>query len=309
VALCLLWCSVPVWGCGTAAPVLEAVGEGASDAWWVRSARGDADLVNRGRVSNLLVVRDGVRVWLVGSGPSRAFARALSCVVQRDLGRPVSDVISPWPRPELVLGAAALSGARHWAHADVARALRTQCARCIARLRQRLGAAAQDLGAAAGIVRAPTHLLRGDQGALGPFDWWRIERAPGVPLTLWRVRAAGVVTAHGLVWADDVPDLRDSTIASMQAATQRAQAITAGARWVLGEQGSPAAQQEVSQHLAYWAALEAAVQSHQAQALEETLVPRTLRNVDAWRLQGNAHALNWQRAWRQAEDAALRPAR
>lgn len=309
MALCLLWCSVAAWGCGTAAPALESVGEGASGVLWVRAARGDANAVNRGRVSNLLVVRDGTRIWLVGSGSSRVFARALACVVRRDLGHPISDVISPWPRPELVLGAAAIPGARHWAHTDVARALRTQCTRCIARLRQRLGAGARDLGADAGIVRAPTHLLRGEQGALGPFDWWRVERASGVPLTLWRVRTAGIVTAHGVLWAGDVPDLRDSTIASMQAATLRLQAIAADARWVVGEQGAPTVPQEVEQHLAYWAALEAAVRHHQAQALEETLVPRELPGVDALRLRSAAHALNWQRAWRQAEDAALRPAR
>lgn len=309
VALCLLWCSVATWACGVSAPTLEPVSEGVANVWWVRGARGDADAANRGRVSNLLVVRDGARVWLVGSGPSRAFARALGCVVQRDLGRAVSDVISPWPRPELVLGAAALPGARHWAHADVALALRTQCARCIARLRQRLGASARDLGADAGLVRTPTRLLRGQAGALGPFDWWRVERARGVPLTLWRVRAAGVVTAHGVLWAGDAPDLRDSTIASMQAATQHLQAIAADARWLLGEQGAPAGVLEIDAHLAYWSALDAAVQRHQAQALEETRVPRELPGVDAARLQGTAHALNWQRAWRQAEDAALRPAR
>ena len=156
---------------------------------------------------------------------------------------------------------------------------------------------------------APTRLLHGQAGALGPFDWWRVERARGVPLTLWRVRAAGVVTAHGVLWAGDAPDLRDSTIASMRAATQHLQAIAADARWLLGEQGAPAGVLEIDAHLAYWSALDAAVQRHQAQALEETRVPRELPGVDAARLQGTAHALNWQRAWRQAEDAALRPAR
>jgi hypothetical protein len=306
VALCLWGWSVTASACGASAPMLEPIDDGAPHVWWVRAERGDADAANRGRVSNLLVVRDGARIWLVGSGPSRAFARALDCVVRRDLGRAVSDVVSPWPRPELVLGAAALPQARHWAHADVARALRTQCARCVARLRQRLGAAASDLGRDAGVVRAPSRLLHGVQGPLGPFEWWRLERAQGVPLTLWRVRAAGIVSAHGLVWAGDAPDLRDSTLASMQAATQRLQAVSADARWVVGEQGAPAPAREVDAHLAYWAALDAAVQGHQAQALEETRVPRALPGVQPERLQGPAHALNWQRAWRQAEDAALR---
>ena len=132
--------------CGADAPRLEPWPSAVAGLWWVRAQRGDADASNRGCVSNLPIVRDGPRVWAIGSGPTRDFGRALDCVVQRDLGRPVSDVISPWPHPELVLGAAGLPRARHWAHADVARAMRTPCARCVSRLRQRLGGAASDLG-------------------------------------------------------------------------------------------------------------------------------------------------------------------
>jgi hypothetical protein len=32
-----------------------------------------------------------------------------------------------------------------------------------------------------------------------------------------------------------------------------------------------------------------------------------LPGVDASRIKGTAHALNWQRAWRHAEDEALKP--
>lgn len=299
--------STAAQSCGLNAPLLQPWPKATPNLWWVRAQRGDADAANRGRVSNLLVVRDGQRVWLVGSGPSRAFGRALDCVVQRELGQPISDVISPWPRPELVLGAAGLPRARHWAHADVARAMRMQCARCVSRLRQRLGAAASDLGPAGAAVRLPERLLRGEQGQLGPLSWWRAERAPGVPVTLWQVRRAGVLTVHGLLWAGDAPDLRDSRVESMRAATQRLALVARGATVLVGEQGEPAGVEEVALHLAYWDALDAAVRGAQARGEEATTVQTSLPGVEASRTAGTAHALNWQRAWRHAEDEALRP--
>ena len=90
--------------CGDNAPRLEPWPTGVDGLWWVRAVHGDADADNRGVVSNLLIVRDGPRVWAVG-----------------------------------------LPLARHWAHGDVADAMRRQCARCVTRLRQRLGSAAADL--------------------------------------------------------------------------------------------------------------------------------------------------------------------
>jgi hypothetical protein len=87
--------------------------------------------------------------------------------------------------------------ARHWAHADVARAMRTQCARCVLRLRQRLGDAAVDLGPAASAARLPERWLHGASGQLGPLQWWRLQRTPAVPVTVWQVRGSGVFTAHG----------------------------------------------------------------------------------------------------------------
>jgi hypothetical protein len=299
--------SSAAFSCGVNAPRLEPGPSGAQGLWWVRAGRGDADARNRGVVSNLLIVRDGTRVWAVGSGPSRAFGRALGCVVQRDLGRPVSDVISPWPHPELVLGAGGLPRARHWAHTDVARAMRAQCARCVSRLRQRLGAAASDLGTTQQAVRLPDHWLRGQQGRLGPLSWWRLERAPGVPVTVWQVRRAGVLTAHGLLWTGDAPDLRDSRVDAMQAATQQLATIAQGASALLGEQGEPAGQGEIDAHRRYWSALDGAVRSAQARGDDATTVQTSLPGIDASRTRGTAHALNWQRAWRHAEDEALRP--
>jgi hypothetical protein len=293
--------------CGANAPRLEPWPSGSDGLWWVRGMRGDADANNRGVVSNLLIVRNGRRVWAIGSGPSPAFGRALGCVVQRDTGHAITDVISPWPHPELVLGAAGLPRARHWAHADVAQAMRRQCAHCVLRLRQRLGAAAVDLGPATARVRLPERSLRGGSGQLGPLHWWRLQRAPGVPVTVWRVRRGGVLTAHGLLWAADAPDLRDSRVDAMRAATQQLALIARDATMLMGEQGEPARLDELDAHIAYWSALDAEVRSAQSRGGDATTVPAMLPGVEASRTSSAAHALNWQRAWRHAEDEALKP--
>jgi hypothetical protein len=287
--------------CAADAPRLEALAPG---QWWVPAQAGDADAANRGQVSNLLLVRDGARLWLVGSGPSPQWARGLDCVIRQQLGRAVTDVISPWGRPELVLGAKTFvdGGARHWAHADVARELARQCPGCIARLRQRLGDARTDLGDDP--LVAPTHLVRGERGRLGPWVWHRLERSSAQPLTVWRVNALS--TAHGLVWATGVPDLRDSDIATLRRALQTLARLwrTAPPRRVLGEQGPLADAGEVQAHVRYLQALNQEVLRQQAAGADGVQTPERLPGLDAAdtvRLSDFHHTLNWQRAWRQAE--------
>ena len=297
-----LWIPSATLACAADAPHLEPWPSAGKRLWWVRAERGDADAHNRGVVSNLLIVRDGRRVWAVGGGPSPTFGRALGCVVEREISQAITDVISPWPHPELVLGAAGLPQARHWAHADVAQAMRRQCARCVMRLRQRLGAAATDLGPEKASVRLPERLLRGSRGQLGPLRWWRLQRAPGVPVTVWQVRGGRVMTAHGLLCTGDAPDLRDSRADAMRAATQPLAAIARGATTLMGEQGDPARLDEVQAHMVYWSALDAAVRNAQSRGDDATTVPMTLPGVAASRTKGTARALNWQRAWRHVED-------
>lgn len=280
----------------------------APGVWSVHAQRGEANPDNRGFVANLLVVRDGARVWLIGSGPSPRFARALACRVRETVGRGVTDVVSPWPRPELVLGARAFGRARHWAHAEVAQAMRSQCADCVARLRQRLGVAAADLGARP--ARLPDHLLHGASGRLGPFDWWRVQRAPGITVTFWHVRGAALMTAQGLLWAGGLPDLRGSDLAHLLAATRQLRAIVAAAApalRLLGEQGALTGLAQVDAHLHYWDALAAAIDAAQASGGDGTQTSQALPGVDAVQLSSLAHELNWQLAWRQAEDAAFAP--
>lgn len=267
--------------------------------WWVPGAPGDADADNRGQVSNLVLAPLGRRVWLLGSGPTPAFGRALACQVQRRWGRPVSDLISPWPHPELVLGAAGLGPVRHWAHADVADAMAQRCPTCVGRLRLQLGPAADDLGDDP--VRVPGQLLQGDQGRLGPWRWWRLSRGSGFPVTVWQHGQTSVRFAPGLLWGEGAPDGRDAELqvlaASSLALDHLPGALRAeGLQW-LGEQGPPAADLP-QRHQRYWAALQQAVQAAQDRGDLEAAPAPSLLQVPA---SDPRHALNWQRAWRQLE--------
>lgn len=284
--------------------------------WLVPAAEGDASAANRGQVSNLLLVReDGPtpRLWALGSGPSRAFGRALACQARQQLGLDISDVVSPWTRPELVLGVAGLSAAvqaRHWAQTSVAEAMAEQCAHCLERLRQRLGESADDL--AGQTIALPTRRFTGESGRLGPFDWWRAPRTDGRWVTLWRSRQAPVWVAQGVLQGGGPPDGRDADLLLLQQATARVLALSIddGAQVIfIGEQGPPLGRPEVQRLVAYWQALRQQVVAAIERGDDETAAPPPL--PDGASLPGWAthpwHALNWQRAWRQEENRLLNP--
>lgn len=302
---------IGAWGmayaaqCGPHAPALQALAPG---AWQVPAADGDANAGNRGQVSNLLVLADGQRLWLLGSGPSPAFGARLACVLRSQLGRLPSDVLSPWARPELVLGVAGLTAAgplRHWAHDDVAEAMVERCAGCADRLRHRMGAAAEDLGADA--IRLPTDRFAGASGRLGPMSWWRLDRDRGQPVTVWRMQLADGTPlwwSPGLLNGSGPADARDARLPGLQAAAARLMQLTAAdgptARH-LGEQGEVQPSDLPSRQQAYWRMLEAQVRGAMDAGRTETdpapawnaLAPDWARHP--W------HALNWQRAWREIE--------
>ena len=308
VGLAAAACLLP-WREGHAAEVEVAADHRleplAPDLWWVRAFDGDADRHNRGLVSHLLVMRDGERVWLLGSGPSPAMGARLARRVAEVTGRGVTDVVSPWARPELVLGQRAFAQARHWAHADVARAMADHCASCVARLRVRLGDAQADLGDDPILV--PERRLRGREGDLGPWHWWRLRRADGVAVTLWASQRHRLITAHGLVWTGGAPDLRDADLVSMQTSTAALLALLRrrppGWR-VLGEQGPLGTVADVEAQDRYWRALRSAVQGAIARGDPETQVP-DLPGIAEPVQRDPRHAMNWQRAWRQFEAREL----
>lgn len=306
-------------GCADLAQPLRAWPEAGAGVWWLPSAPGDSSAANRGQVSNLVLVRGAeagrARWWLLGSGPSPAFGRALACQLQRQLGARVTDVISPSARPELVLGVAGLQAAaprhriRHWAHAEVAQAMAAQCPHCVERLALRLGPAAVDLGADP--IRLPALRLTGAHGQLGPFDWWTLPRSDGRVATVWRLARPGrpaLWLAPGLLQGDGPPDGRDADLALLAQSARRLADLAAAdgpAVVFLGEQGLPLPADAPLQHARYWTEMLARARAAVLRGDDETAPAPGWPGLPAGWAQAPWHALNWQRAWRQVEAAVL----
>lgn len=280
-------------------PALQPLGPG---LWWWPAEPGDSDAHNRGHVAHLLLAQEGPRLWLLGSGPSPAFGQALRCQLQARWGPAPLVVISPWPQPESVLGVAGLGAVAHWAHAEVARQMAQRCAGCVARLQTRLGAAAGDLGPG-DPVRLPDQLLHGAAGQLGPWRWWRLQRSPEVTVTVWWHVASGIAFAPGLLGDGRAPDGRDADLQDLAQATAALPALPglpAPVRW-LGAQGGLQDGDAPQLATAYWQALDLAVNQALDRGDSGEQTPATLPGVAAAVTAGPWHALNWQRAWRQAE--------
>jgi len=139
-------------------------------------------------------------------------------------------------------------------------------------------------------------------GRLGPFDWRAYALAPVERVLVLRHRASGIVVAQGLLWADDVPDLRDTQsdtlLASLRALGHRAR----GTR-LLGEQGGLATSAALAEHVAYIEALRRAVEAKwdlgDAQGASGAGVE--LPVFAALPSYGSRHALNVQHVWREFE--------
>lgn len=293
--------------CPPPAIAIEPIAEG---VWWVPAAGRETDRTNRGQISNLLLVRDGRWLWALGSGPSPAFGRALACQARERLGQAITDTISPWPRPELVLGAGGIAPARHWAHARVAAAMAQQCPRCVDRLRLQLGDAAIDLGRRP--IALPRQLVRGESGRLGPWRWWLVARGAGHWTTVWRLDRSALWSAPGLLWGDAPADARDADITQLATSTamlaELAQADGAAARWI-GEQGAPADAHAPARQRDYWLGLIDTVRSAIERGDAETAPPLAWPGLPAHWAADPQHALNWQRAWRQLEAQVFDQAR
>lgn len=278
----------------------------ADDLGWLPSAVGETDAGNRGHVSNLIVAMHDGRLWLVGSGPSPAFGRALRCALHERWPALPIVLISPWPHPENVMGAAGLRPDQHWAHAEVALQMAQRCRNCVDRLRARLGAAAADLGAD-DPTRLPDRLVDGDSGRLGPFRWWRLRRADDVTVTVWAHEGAQVAFAPGLLWDGRAPDGRDAELrqlAESTAALAGLPGLPQPLRWI-GEQGGVQPASAPGAAASYWRALLTAVGAALDRGELGEPPPALLEGIDAAVTGSPLHALNWQRAWRQEESRWL----
>jgi hypothetical protein len=173
-------------------------------------------------------------------------------------------------------------------------------------MKPRLAGAAPDLGARP--IRIANHVLQGEQGTLGPFLWWRLQRSDATVVTLFRLNDQPLWLAHGLLWADAPPDLRDAELAPMAASYAKLAELArddgAAARW-LPEQGDVMGADAPARHARYLQQLEADVMAALRLGTLETDPPpppaaNTLPLDDGLR-----HGLNWQRAWHLLEQRAF----
>lgn len=273
-------------------------------AWRLPAARGEPDAVNLGLTAQLVLVDDGPRLWLVGSGPSPEVARGLAEAARRAAGRAVTEVVVTRAAPELAMGNIAFEGARIWALGDVISTMKARCPTCREHLKARLGPAGASLVPEA--LREP--FLAVDRhgetaGRLGPFDWQALARAPGERVLVLKARIDRLAIAQGLLWAGDVPDLRDTRSDVMLASLRRLRRIVGRDR-VLGEQGPFAEAAAIADQERYVAALRQAVAARVARGES---VPEL--ELPAWADRPGyslRHPLNVQRAWREAEEALFR---
>jgi hypothetical protein len=263
-------------------------------SWWIAGAEGDSTPDNRGATSNLLAVRDGRRLWLVGSGGTPRQGQRVACALRAVGAGTVTDLVLPWPHAELTLGASAFAGARRWAHADVAALMRERCPRCAERMAARLGEAAADLGQDP--IRLPTATVSGAQGRLGPFEWWRLQRGEDTAVMVLSWGRRQWWSAHGLAWGEGPPDLRDGDALRVADAlgTLLGQ-MPPGAR-IVPEQGPLLRREDLE---AQRAGLRALVDAVDAALRRGALV--TDEPPPAQRDPHPRQGLNWQRTWAQRE--------
>lgn len=304
--LLMAWFACPqVANAACDAVTLERV---AAHVWRVPAARGESDAMNGGQVVQLVVVRDGGRVWLIGSGPTPAAGMALRCAVERELGQAVTDVVNTRAAPELSMGNGAFASARQWALPDVINAMRGRCETCLERLKARIGAAGESLQLDG--IRVPSRPVGkagATHGTLGPVDWLALARAPHERTLVLRLRRERVVIAQGLVWAGDVPNLHDTHSVTLHASLRTLQRFAKGAR-VLGEQGDVADVRAIAEHIDY------------IDQLRRAALPQLIRGDVEGASGGGVelpafaarpgyallHPLNVQRVWRELESGLFR---
>ncbi|CAN5466791.1 hypothetical protein BH11PSE9_BH11PSE9_27380 [soil metagenome] len=283
--------------------------------WRVPAASGEPTPANGGATAQLVLVIDHDRLWtnhdrlwLIGTGPTPAFGAALACDIERTTGRRVTDVIVTRAAPELSMGNVAFANARLWALPDVIDAMRERCGQCMARSKARLGEAGESLSdEAIRVPGRPIGAAHRAEGRIGPFDWLAVERAPGEQVLVLKLKASAVVVAQGLLWAGDVPDLRDTRSDAMLASLRALQAFAGGAR-VLGEQGGVAGLGGIAGHIAYIEALRSAVRGHLARGDVQGAAGSEVDLPAFATLPGYAlrHPLNVQRVWRELEPDVFR---
>jgi hypothetical protein len=273
----------------------------APDVWWLAAARGQPDASNGGVTAQLLLVRDGPKLWLVGSGPTPDFGKALVCAIEQTTGQQVTDIVNTRATPELAMGNVAFAGARLWALPDVAAAMQTRCLECQQRLKNQIGDAGASL--LPDRIRAPTLWVT---STLGPFDWRAFERSADERVLALRHRNSGVVIAQGLLWAGDVPDLHNTGlgfVGSLQALLNWAADAP-----VVGEQGGVAGAAAIQSHIDYITALRESIAARLArgEVWDNSTEGVTLPQFAHLPGYATRHAANVQHVWLTLEPLLFR---
>jgi hypothetical protein len=318
-ALCVAACSLAPQGraqqvCTEPLPALQPAGQG---RWWLPASNREPDADNGGLTAQLVAVREGDRLWLVGSGPTPAFGARLACALRAATGLAVTDIVHTRAAPELAMGNAAFPQARLWALPEVLVAMRARCEECQSRLKGQIGAAGDSLQP--GSIRPPTLAIAAPgvgSGQLGPFEWRAVARAPGDRVLVLRHGPSmppvstddpGLVIAQGLVWAQDVPDLHGLQSETLQDTWMALQGWVGTAR-LLGEQGGLSDAKALAEHVAYLTALRSAIAPFLAQgdlwgAVGQGVALPAYRDCPRY---DSRHPLNVQRLWLELEPTLFR---
>jgi hypothetical protein len=275
------------------------------DVWLLPASIDESNASNSGFISNMVLVRGGPRVWLVGSGPSPDKARVIQCAILKQLGLEVTDLINPRSYAEVTLGNSAFATRRIWAHEAVAKQMQLRCSQCVERLAARLGGQSNGIASLAD-VRLPTQLFSGGHGIVGPFEWWLLERGKLEPTLLLRHRFSPVWITSGLVWNNITPDLLDADLQLMLRQLSFIEQRRPGL--LVPEQGAAGTKEMLTEQIKYWQQVQTQIKAELGKA-SPVVTPDQLADQSTfkqWPLFQERHSLNLQRAWRQLEEASLR---
>ena len=135
-----------------------------------------------------------------------------------------------------------------------------------------------------------------------------MQRSDATVVTVFRLVDQPLWAAHGLLWADAAPDLRDAELGPMALSyaklAELALADGAAARW-LPEQGKVMESDAPARHARYLQQLESDVMAalHEGRAETEPPPPPAAHTLPLG--DGLRHSLNWQRAWHRLEQRAF----
>lgn len=279
-------------------PVAESIAPGVH----LLAGQGDAPSpANGGQVVNRVFLVGPQGVVVIDPGPTPEAGRRLRCAIAKVTPLPVVAVVGTHPHPENVLAALAFPEAPVYATAEAAAAMARRCAVC----QQRLAAQIDDPQLANLQARLPDHPVTqalnlrpgGRAIALIPLG---AAHSPGDLAVL--DTASGVLVGGDAANVGELPDLHDGRVAEWAAALRRLAALP-GMTAVVPGRGRPFAAPRLGEPLRYLDALWR-IARERVEAPDGFVPPPSLpAPLRAFPGDPARHALNFQHALREAEDA------